>query len=85
MAHLCREPQEALTRQDWPAVSARFKEQRDFLAGHLLNWVPAFCADIEKCAATDFYKAAAKITNGYLRMEQAIIDDLIAEPVVVAA
>jgi len=79
MERLCRETRQALTAQDWPAVSASIQEQKDFLSQHLLNWVPAFCADIEKCAGTEFYKAIGKVTNGYLCMEHAILEDLIAE------
>ncbi|MHC1711332.1 MAG: molecular chaperone [Solidesulfovibrio sp.] len=81
MAHLCRETGQALAAKDWPALSASLHKQKDFLAQHLLNWVPTFCADVLQCAGTDFYKAVAGITNAYLRMEQAIIEDLIAEPV----
>jgi anaerobic sulfite reductase subunit A len=81
MACLCRETQNALTARDWPAVSTGLKEQKDFLAKHLLNWVPAFCDDIVEFASTDFYKAVARITSGYLAMEQAILEDMIAGPV----
>lgn len=79
MAYLCHETQAALAQQDWPAVSASLKEQLDFLTQHLLNWVPAFCADIEKFAETGFYKAIAKVTNSYLRLERIILKELIAE------
>jgi putative dimethyl sulfoxide reductase chaperone len=76
MEHLCKEARLALAAQNRSAVAVYMQEQKDFLAQHLLNWVPAFCADVEKCATTEFYKAIAKVTNGYLRMEQAILEDL---------
>jgi putative dimethyl sulfoxide reductase chaperone len=79
MAHLCEEAKHAVAAQNWTAVEDCLQEQKDFLAQHLLNWVPEFCADIEKCAETEFYKAAGKITNGYLRLEQAILEDLATE------
>lgn len=79
MAHLCGEARRAYTEQDRPAASACLEDQRDFLVNHLLNWAPAFCADVQRCADTDFYKAVAKITSGYLRLERAIVDDLVAE------
>ncbi|MBP2656549.1 MAG: TorD-like chaperone [Firmicutes bacterium] len=82
MAYLCHETQQALAVRDWTAVSACLKEQIDFLAQHLLNWVPAFCADIEKYSKTEFYKAIAQITNGYLRLERTILEELIDEIVV---
>ena len=81
MAHLCRETQNALASQDWTAVSTGLKEQNDFLAQHLLNWVPAFCADVLKLARTNFYRAVARITSGYLTMDLAILEDMTARPV----
>ena len=85
MVHLCHETQQALVTQDWPAVSDCLKEQMDFLAQHLLNWVPAFCGDTQKYAETEFYKAVAKITNGYLHLERAILEELIDGTIEVGA
>jgi len=79
MAHLCLEIQKALNVQDLSAVFVLLKEQLNFLLRHLLNWVPAFCADIEKYAETAFYKAVAQITGGYLRLERILLEDLVAE------
>jgi anaerobic sulfite reductase subunit A len=85
MAHLCHETQHVFVTQDWPAVSVCLKEQLAFLEQHLLNWVPGFCADVEKFAETEFYKAVAKVTNGYLRLERTILEDMIAETAVEVA
>ncbi|WP_211285071.1 TorD/DmsD family molecular chaperone [Sporomusa acidovorans] len=82
MVHLCQETQQALATREWSAVSACLKEQLDFLAQHLQNWVPAFCSDVEKYAETGLYQAVAKITNGYLRLECTLLEELIAETVV---
>ena len=79
MAYLCTEMQECLAAENLPWVSASTAEQKEFLVRHLLNWVPAFCAEVQKCAGTQFYKAVAKITSGFLRMEKAIVEDLIEE------
>lgn len=79
MAYLCYKTQRALVSQDWATVSKCLKEQQDFLAQHLLNWVPAFCADVAKFADTEFYKAASKVTNGYLNLERMILEDMIAD------
>lgn len=79
MALLCQETREAVATQDWSVVSVCLKEQMDFLTAHLLNWVPAFCSDIEKYAGTEFYKAVAKITSSYLRLERNILEDMIAD------
>ena len=77
LAHLCRET--LLAGDDWPRVSALLKEQKEFIELHPGKWVPAFCAEIEKCASTDFYRAVGKITLGFLNMEQAILEDLLSE------
>jgi putative dimethyl sulfoxide reductase chaperone len=79
MGKLCRESQDALSARNNDAAIHSFAEQKTFLEQHQLNWVPAFCSDIEKCAASDFYKALAKITRAFLRMDHAILEELIAE------
>lgn len=85
MAYMCQETQKALKAQDWRGISGSLMEQKDFLVNHLTNWIPAFCADIEKCASTDFYKAIAKMTEGFLHLESALLEDLISETVVKVA
>jgi anaerobic sulfite reductase subunit A len=82
MAYLCTEAQNFFSSKNRGALAACLIEQKEFLAQHLLNWVPAFCADIQDYAGTDFYKAVAKITNGFLRLEKGIVDDLVDETVV---
>lgn len=37
----------------------RTEEQKDFLSEHLLRWVPAFAADLEKQAGTAFFREIA--------------------------
>ena len=75
LAHLCRE---TLNVGDNRArVSALLREQKEFIERHILNWIPAFCADIEKCASTDFYRALGKITRGFLNMELEILEDFL--------
>ena len=80
MACLCSETQQAIDRQEGRAALACLREQQDFLTGHLLNWVPAFCADIRKFAGTVFYQAAAQITHGYLDLDHTLLKDMMAEP-----
>lgn len=50
------------------------EEQKSFLENHLLNWVPKLCQDIQKHANTNFYKAVAKITESYLKLDYKILD-----------
>ena len=48
-------------------------EQKAFLKGHLLNWVNAFTVDMAKYASTDFYRGLAKLTRGFLKLEQDLL------------
>ena len=60
MACLCRDP---------------IGEQRAFLKGHLLNWYSDFCRDVKRYAHTEFYKAVAEITRGFMELESGLIEE----------
>ena len=60
MALLCRE-------------GAERAEQRAFLEEHLLTWVPDFCADLQRCAGTGFYRCVAQLTLGWLKLEESLL------------
>lgn len=47
--------------------------EQAFLEAHLLNWLPDFLADVDRYAATDFYKAVTRITLGFLQMEHELL------------
>ncbi|HBC97400.1 MAG TPA: molecular chaperone TorD [Clostridium sp.] len=79
MAFLCQEAQHTSDIHGEPDFSPYVKEQMDFLNKHLLNWVPRFCADIEKYAGTEFYKGIGKITNGYLHLDRTILESLTSQ------
>lgn len=79
MAYLCQETLEFIEDQDWHGIIGSLIDQIDFLGQHLTNWIPDFCADIEKCAKTKFYRAVAKITKGFLSQERTFLEDLISE------
>lgn len=67
MAVLCAEAQE-----DTETATLAKQEQKEFLQNHLLNWVSAFTTDVEKYATTDFYRGIAKVTRGFLQLEQSM-------------
>ncbi|MBU3112629.1 TorD/DmsD family molecular chaperone [Clostridium lacusfryxellense] len=73
MSFLCHEAQCVLDTQNESEFLSCLKQQMDFLSQHLLKWVPSFCADVEKYAGTEFYKGIGKITNGYLRLDSAML------------
>ena len=70
MAYLCQKTLAAIRRSDEPGANGCLQQQRQFLQDHLLSWVPNFCADVQRIAGTDFYKAIAMITHGFLTMER---------------
>lgn len=55
------------------------RSQLDFLENHLCNWIPAFTADLEKFATTDFYKGLALLTRGVVCAEQSYLAEKTCE------
>ena len=43
---------------EYLAALGSVAEREEFARLHLQNWVPRFCADVEKYAETEFYRAA---------------------------
>jgi TorA maturation chaperone TorD len=50
-----------------------------FLVEHLLSWYPMLQADIERFAQTDFYRALASLTSGFLSVDCEMLEELLAE------
>ncbi len=51
--------------------AAKVAAQREaFLAGHISQWIPAYCDAIEAEAKEDFYKGIASLTREMLLLEQ---------------
>jgi len=42
-----------------------------------LKWVPAFCDALYAYERTDFYKGIAKLTKGFILLEDAVVSDLL--------
>ncbi len=42
------------------------KEEEKFLEEHVLKWVPAYCDEIRKAAATTFYKEVANLLKEFI-------------------
>ncbi len=79
MACLCRKTTEALKDGNKERALGYLEKQKDFVQAHLLPWVPRFCSDVQRLAREDLYRAVAKITLGYLKMEQDLIGELMDE------
>jgi len=73
MEVLCGEALAAL--QEGAGLLASLEEQRTFLRTHLLNWHRDFRQDLEKYAATGLYRGLAKITQGFLTLEEDLLNE----------
>lgn len=79
MAHLIHEGIEAAEGNNTEALMESLQEQNTFLQTHLLNWVGEFCEDVATYASSGFYKATAKILQGYLAMDGGLLNELLAD------
>lgn len=61
------------------AFVSGLRAQKQFLEAHPLRWVHDFCRDVRKCPGSDFYPAVSLLTEGFIDMDAALVDDLIAE------
>ncbi|MDR0501485.1 MAG: molecular chaperone TorD family protein [Coriobacteriales bacterium] len=69
---------ELLQVKDEEQVFSLLRTQLNFLDNHLLNWVPMLVIEMQKFAKTDFYRALALITSGYLTVDREILEDILA-------
>lgn len=79
MAHICGEIKKAFINNEDETALKLLRQQKQFIEQHLLNWIPDFCSDVKNFALTDFYKGTAKITEEYIRMDLAVVEDMLNE------
>lgn len=79
MARLTDNALAALKAGDRQALAAALEEQQSFLKAHLLNWISSFAHEAREYIETDFYRGAVDVTEKFLSMDAAILDDLLAE------
>ena len=75
MAFMCKEALNAINENDEETANTLIKDQQAFIKEHLLNWVPKFCNDVRKFALTDFYRGLADVTERFITMDLAFIED----------
>lgn len=76
MYQLCRKTEGIGERERGKEL---LKMQSRFLKDHLSKWVPKLCDGVVEKAATEFYRAVAIITKGFLELDRRIIEQLIEE------
>lgn len=74
MEYLCGRVEESLKEGDEKRALEYLIEQKEFLEGHVLKWVPAFCRDIFGSSTSDFYRGAAMLTRGFLTLDGEEVD-----------
>ncbi|MGN0038832.1 MAG: molecular chaperone [Coriobacteriales bacterium] len=68
---------EALDAGDEDRAVELLITQREFVANHLLNWMPMLVADMQKFSKTLFYQGLAVLSLGYVEEDAALIDELV--------
>lgn len=74
MQYLCEEELSATTQE---RLIECLKLQREFLDDHMLKWVPTFCDALYTYEKSDFFKGIAKLTKGFILLDDAVISDLL--------
>lgn len=74
MHYLCEEELSADTEE---RIAECLNMQKEYLNDHLLRWVPDFCNALTECVLSDFYKGIARITKGFLLLEEVVIGELL--------
>ena len=73
MAEMLKEQAEAVEAEDEKRSDKLSKDMKKFFKRHIINWVTQFANDIYKYTERDFYKGIARITIGFMELEQTII------------
>lgn len=55
------------------------RSQKEFLKKHLLSWVPEFSLRLEEASHSKFYNSLAYLLNGYIKMDDNLLDSLYEE------
>jgi len=74
MHYLC---EEALSADTQERLKECLKLQREFLDNHILKWMPNYCDALYEYKLSDFYKGIAKITKGFILLDDTVISDLL--------
>ena len=67
----------ALRDGDEAAAQRLIETQRGFYTDHLSTWVPRMARDMRLFARTDFYLGLADLTEGFLQVDAAFLEEMI--------
>ena len=74
MHYLCEEELSADTEE---RMAECLNMQKEYLNDHLSRWVPEFCDALYESELSEFYKCIAKLTKGFILLEEALIEELL--------
>jgi TorA maturation chaperone TorD len=80
MSHLCEKEMIERETRNGPGIAGYWKQQRSFLENHIVNWVPAFLATVERSAVLNFYKSLARIALGFVVWDYEYVEHLARQP-----
>jgi TorA maturation chaperone TorD len=75
MACLCDRHGECLRNGDVREAAVTIQAQRDFLDGHLLQWISRFCEAVDLFAWTDFFRGMAQLTEGFVAWDRRLLGE----------
>ena len=70
MGWLCERYGHCLRKGDVREAALTLHAQRDFLDDHLLLWLARFCDEVARSAWTDFFRAVANLTEGFVTWDR---------------
>ena len=73
MAELLKEQAAEIEAGEEKKADKLSKDMKKFFRRHISNWALLFANDIYKYTDRDFYKAIARITIGFMELEQKTI------------
>ena len=79
MAHMAKRALEASDAGNDAHCALLLMKQHHFLEDHLCAWVPLLADDMLKFAKTDFYRALAYLTRGFVEEDRAFLEEVLAE------
>ncbi|MFQ6085122.1 MAG: molecular chaperone [Candidatus Bathyarchaeia archaeon] len=82
MHFLCEKEAYAWRGNDNTAVSRFLNLEKEFLKGHILEWIPRFCKEARKVCKeigqdADFYLGIIEITDGFIKIDNSIVSYLL--------
>ncbi|SDH05443.1 TorD/DmsD family molecular chaperone [Desulfosporosinus hippei] len=78
MYNLSNLAEAAFQGEDLSEFREILKDQKIFLAEHLLVWVPQFAFDLESATTHSFYRGIVSLLKKYLKTDIEVIDEMLA-------